>query len=618
MSDTENQNPSFEDLLVYLQQCRGFDFTGYKRSTLMRRVNKRMGVCGIDNFSEYLDFLQVHPEEFLPLFNTILINVTGFLRDDEAWSFLREETLLRLINLKSSDSSVRIWSAGCASGEEPYTIAMILADLIGPEQFRRQVKIYATDVDDDALTQARQANYATDQVMHLPEYWRDNYFDRVGDRYIVRPDLRRGVIFGRHDLVHDAPISRLDLLICRNTLMYFNTETQRGILNHFHFALREEGIIFLGKGEMLLTHNDLFVPINLTHRIFRRVPRNYRRGDLFMLPKRFESEADHSNNPYLSLQHIGFDVSAEAQIILNAEGIITLMNEKARQLFNLEDLDLGRPLQDLEISYRPYELRSLIDQAYQEQRTIDVLNINYYHQSTYKTHYLDISVRPLTNDMNACIGVSITFRDVTHYSDLRAELQKTNQNLETANEELQSSNEELETTNEELQSTNEELETTNEELQSTNEELETINEELKSTNEELQTINEEFRHRSDELNQANSFLNSILASLKAGVVVLDNQLNITSWNHESEELWGLRAGEVKGQSLFVLDIGLPVEELRSSVCACLKGQRYDAETTVTAINRRGRRIQCRISVNPLLGMGQERYGVILLMEAVET
>lgn len=214
------------------------------------------------------------------------------------------------------------------------------------------------------------------------------------------------------------------------------------------------------------------------------------------------------------------------------------------------------------------------------------------------------------------MGVSILFVDVTRYHDLQAQLQQANQELETANEELQSSNEELETTNEELQSTNEELETTNEELQSTNEELETMNEELQSTNEELQTINDELRQRTTELNQANSFLGSILASIRSGVIVVDYQFNILGWNNQAENLWGLRVDEVKGQSLLGLDIGLPVAQLREPIRRCLSRSEDKQEIQLKAINRRGKTIQCHINFNPLIGINKELQGVILLIDEI--
>lgn len=284
-------------------------------------------------------------------------------------------------------------------------------------------------------------------------------------------------------------------------------------------------------------------------------------------------------------------------------------------IFGLTPKDLGRPLQDLEFSYRPVELRSLVDQAHLERRLQSVQEVDW-PTSSGEFRCMDVEVTPLLDNGGGDLGTSISFRDVTLYRKLQEELQHANQELETTLEELQSTNEELETTNEELQSTVEELETTNEELQSTNEELETMNEELQSTNEELQTINDELRQRSDELNEVNAFLESILTSLRGGVVVLDRDLGILIWNHQSENLWGLRSDEVRGKHLLNLDIGLPVEQLKVPIRAILSGEAESSETIVDATNRRGRKISCRVTVTPLLHTEPEQgiRGTILVMD----
>ena len=595
----QDQNQVFEDLLEYLRRSRGFDFTGYKRSNLMRRVRKQMQAHEFEQFEDYLDYLQVHPEEFLPLFNTILINVTAFFRDSAAWKYLQQQALPRLLADKPANAHIRVWSAGCASGEEAYTLAMLFAEALGMEEFRQRVKIYATDVDEDALGMARQAVYSNHMLQPIPAPLREKYFEPVGDHWVVYPELRRRVIFVRHDLVQDAPISRLDLLVCRNTLMYFNAETQSGVLGRFHFALNDSGVLFLGKAEMLLTHANLFMPISLQHRLFRRVPLANRRERVPLLPPMADSSVNNGVTRYVHLRESAFDTNPYAQIVVDQNGSLVLVNAKARDIFDINFLDQGRPLQDLEISYRPIELRTPIEQVYTEHTPLTITDVSR-PQGDDDTQYLDIHITPFEETTGEIIGVSITFVDVTRYHNLQSELHQSNQDLETANEELQSSNEELETTNEELQSTNEELETMNEELQ--------------STNEELQTINEELRQRTSELNQVNAFLKSILTSLRAAVIVVNTQYNILTWNTEAENMWGLRADEVQGESIFGLDIGLPVDRLREPIRRCLVDQIDREELTLEAINRRGRTIQCRISFNPLIGFDKNRQGVILLME----
>ncbi|PSN10710.1 chemotaxis protein CheR, partial [filamentous cyanobacterium CCP5] len=228
---------------------------------------------------------------------------------------------------------------------------------------------------------------------------------------------------------------------------------------------------------------------------------------------------------------------------------------------------------------------------------------------------LNVEVVPLTDGGNNVLGVSINFVDVTHYKQLRDELETSKQDLEVAYEELQSTNEELETTNEELQSSNEELETTNEELQSTNEELETMNEELQSTNEELQTVNDELHRSTEELNHSNAFLESILTSLKGGVTVVNRDMVIQVWNEQADDLWGIRTEEAIGQYLLNLDIGLPVEQLRQPIRDCLTGANDNvSEFRLKAVNRRGRNIICRITCTPLVGSSDQVHGVIVVME----
>lgn len=609
-------NPEFEALLEFVKRNRGFDFTGYKRSSLMRRVKKRMQMVSIeDSYSDYQDYLQVHPDEFLHLFNTLLINVTSFFRDRPAWEYISSEIISRISARTEPGEQIRVWSAGCASGQEAYTVAMAIAEVIGIEQFQERVKIYATDVDEDALNHARQAMYLEREMGGLTPEEIEKYFEKSENYYTFRKDLRRSVIFGRHDLVQDAPISRIDLLICRNTLMYFNAETQARILARFHFALRENGFIFLGKAEMLLTHANTFTPVDLKRRVFTKVPKlNLRDRLLIMAETGSSDEAANSLSSHVRLRDAAFDSGPVARLIIDANGLLALANEQVRLLFTLSPRDIGRPLQDLEVSYRPVELRSCMDQACSDRRAVNVRDVQYITPQG-EIIFLDVQVSPLLDVNNNLLGVSVSFIDVTRYKRLQEELEHSNQELEMAYEELQSTNEELETTNEELQSSNEELETTNEELQSTNEELETMNEELQSTNEELQTVNDELQRRSEELNQSNTFLESILTSLKRGVAVVDRQFQVQIWNSKSEDLWGLRSDEAIGQNFLNLDIGLPVEQLRQSIRDCLTDPPSDlCEIVLEAVNRRGRRIQCSVICTPLLGIEREVEGVILLME----
>ena len=242
----EDTDQEFDELLLMLKETRGFDFTGYKRSTLMRRVHRRMDARSLGSLSEYRDYLELEPEEFARLFDSLLINVTGFFRDPPAWDALRDLVLPELLSAKSARRPLRAWSAGCATGEEAYTLAIVLAETMGVEEFVSRVKIYATDLDEDALTEARAGVYSERQVSEVDEELRRKYFETVGTKYAFRRDLRRQIIFGRNDLTRDAPISRVDLLVARNTLMYFNAETQSNIIRKIHFALSDPRFLFHG------------------------------------------------------------------------------------------------------------------------------------------------------------------------------------------------------------------------------------------------------------------------------------------------------------------------------------------------------------------------------------
>jgi two-component system CheB/CheR fusion protein len=614
----EPAGADFVRLLDYLKSTRGFDFSGYKISSLIRRVLKRMQQVGVASYPEYIDFLEVHPDEFLPLFNTVLINVTGFFRDPQAWKVLAEQTVPRILEEKGADSEpVRCWSAGCASGEEAYSLAILFAEAMGDQAFRQRVKIYATDVDEEALSQGRQGSYSAAQVKDLPEAYVARYFEAAGDRLVFRNDLRRSIIFGRHDLLQDAAISRLDLLVCRNTLMYFNAETQAKVLARFHFALRRNGYLFLGKAETLLTHSNSFRPEDLKSRIFQRAPSAHPSDRLLAMTPPAASLDGNGNRP-ARVREAAFDSGPVAQIAVDRQGHLLLANLKARQLFGLVPADLGRLLQDLEISYRPVELRSHIEAVFLSRAAVTLKEVRWAPPGS-EARMLEVQVMPLPSlaeGTGAPLGVGVSFLDLTLQHKLGDELRHTHQDLETANEELQSANEELETTNEELQSTVEELETTNEELQSANEELETMNEELQSTNEELRSMNDQLQLRSDELRHVNTHLHSILGSLSAAVVVLNADLKVEIWSDKAQELWGLRGDEVRGHSFLDLDIGLPIGELEQPMRGCLDSGPQGTVSLLDGVNRRGRPIRCQIACTRLGDEPGGIAGVILLMEEV--
>jgi two-component system CheB/CheR fusion protein len=606
-ADAPADERGLDALLQHLQSTRGFDFHGYKRVSLARRIQRRMTLIGVDTYADYLDFLQVHPDEIPQLFNMVLINVTAFFRDAAAWVALAahvEEILVR----KGPDAPIRVWSAGAASGEEAYTLAMMFAELMGLEALGKRVKIYATDVDEDALQQARQATYSPRAVEGLSPELLAKYFSAQGSMHLLHKDLRRVVLFGRHNLLQDAPISRIDVLVCRNTLMYFNAEAQTRVLTHLHFALAPGGVLFLGKAEMLLTHLNLFTPLDLKVRLFMRAARAVRGRERPAVLEAARRAGDDEASE--RVWRAAFEAVPIASLVLDLAGRVVLTNRRATSLLGLQPHDHGRPFQDLEISYRPVDLRTLVEQARTTRRVTSIKAVERVLPSGERT-FFDVEMAPLFGSTGRVLGTQISFADSTPVQNLHGELKKLGGELEAAHEELQSTSEELETINEELQSTVEELETTNEELQSTNEELETMNEELQSSNEELQTLNDELRLREVEVQRANSFLRGILGGLSCGVAVIDSDLLVSTWNYRMEDLWGLRADEVEGRHFLNLDIGLAVDDVRAPIRAAL-GEGEGAELTLDCVNRRGKTVRCRVMVRPITV--EAGRGAILLVD----
>jgi two-component system, chemotaxis family, CheB/CheR fusion protein len=609
-SKRDGKDQGLESLLEHLRDARGFDFSGYKRATLARRIKKRMSEVGTDSYGDYVEYLEANPREFAELFNMILINVTGFFRDPEAWDYLRSETIPQLLEAIPDEEPIRVWSAGCASGEEAYTAAIVLLEALGEEEFKRRVKIYATDVDEEALTEARAAVYSEKSMQEMPADLRERYFVENGRGFGFRPDLRRSVIFGRNELLQDAPISRIDLLICRNVLMYFMVDAQTRILSQLNFALRDRGFLFLGKSEMLVRHADYFSPVDIKWRVFKKISRRNFGERLGQVVGDATMGDEALARRHASLREAAASIGPVARLVVDSQRFLVDVSQRATELFSIGPADLGRPLQDLELSYRPLELRAPLDRAFDQGQPVSAGRVEWGKPG--EEQILEVEITPVTRVGEPPLGAAITFADVTDFARLATEHGNSKRELETAYEELQSTVEELETTNEELQSTNEELETTNEELQSANEELQTMNEELTSTNDELEAMNEEQRAHTEELDRLNLFLEGILGNLRVGVVVVDREHRVQLWNANSQDLWGLRPEEVEGEDLLELDIGLPVAKLRQPLEEAISNAGTSTDLTLEAVNRRGRSFQCEVRVMPLFSAQHGLFGGIVL------
>lgn len=540
---------------------RAVDFREYKPTTLSRRIQRRLEATKCADIECYLEYLDQRPDEYAKLIDSLLINVTEFFRDPEAWEAIRTEVLPQIATEKRPGDQIRVWCAGCATGQEPYTVAMILSELLGSRIGEYDVRIYATDIDDNALSLARRAEYTDEAVQSVPPELLQKYFTKNG-RWAVNRDLRKLVIFGRHNLVMDPPISHVDLVICRNVLIYMSVDLQNRILSKFHYALNTHGYLFLGKAESLLTTSRLFASINDKWRIFRKqsvIGSTNGRGAAEQQAIGQAVATGSAEYQLVSLFNEGVLRHMSSGVIgIDGNGIVQVMNPAAETIWGIQSSDLlGKPI--LEVN-APAPLRDIIPkfQQVRSQRTemrIDAIDLS---AERNKPFYVSVTLTPMFDIRGNALGVIIVAENITTQVRLRND-------LEGVNEQIQAANEELETTNEELQSTNEELETTNEELQSTNEELETTNEELQSTNEELSTMNDELAVRTTELNTLGLYYRSIADSLIIPVVVLNEDNMVTTWNPAAEQFYGIKASDAMNRNFFELTLPVRVARTRDKL-----------------------------------------------------
>jgi two-component system CheB/CheR fusion protein len=555
-------DPGFQKLLEKLSETYNFELREYKPASLARRIRARMSQVHAETFDVYAGHLDAHSGEHVALFNTILVNVTTFFRDVEAWKTLADEVIPRIVSDAADTRSLRLWSAGCSSGEEVYSLAILLAEHLGERARDFEIKIYGTDVDEDALAAARHALYRTDQLKDVPDRYLDRYFTRDGQLWRLRRDLRRWCIFGAHNLAQAAPLSHLDLLLCRNVLIYFTSVLQERILSRFHYAIRDGGYVFLGRAESLLTRSRVFAPVNLKWRIFQRGGGAGAIG--VVAPDRGSAAAASSRDELAPVGVRGqraLDALPLAVMVVDGSDTILLWNPVAETLFETPAANaVDRKFRDLDVSYRVEGLRARMEDVKARQVTARMDDVTFTRRAGEVVH-ATVTIAPLF-DGSRSLGLLVCVEDATTYARLKEQMTRIAEQHATAIEELQSTNEELETTNEELQSTNEELETTNEELQSTNEELETTVEELQAANAELASLNGELEDRGAELARLDAYQRSIVDSVDHGLMVVDRLGVVRTWNHSAERMWGIRAGQVIGRDFSTLPLTGLIEHLR--------------------------------------------------------
>jgi len=611
----------FRELLEKLSSQYNFDLREYREASLARRIRARMMQVRAESVSAYSRLLDDNDGEHVALFNTILINVTGFFRDPDAWKVLAEDVVPRLVTDAADSRSLRIWSAGCSSGEEAYSLAMLLAERLGTPADNYTIKIYGTDVDEEALTTARQAVYRTEQLKDVPDRLLDRYFSREGQLYRFRREIRRWCIFGSHNLTQAPPLSHIDLLVCRNALIYFTSELQDRILTRFHYSIREDGFLFLGRSESLLARSRLFAAVQPKWRIFRRIPPASRQAAAGLPETGPGQQAVPGAVADAPVSAAGLqralDALPAAVMVIDTNDTILAWNPAAEALLDIPRPNaLARRFRDLDVSYRVEGLRARIEDVKARHAVNRMDDVTFTRRNGVAVH-ADITIAPLF-EASRVVGVLVYATEATEQARLKEQMSRIAEQHATAIEELQSTNEELETTNEELQSTNEELETTNEELQSTNEELETTVEELQVANSEMETLNAELEARSSELKRLDAYHLGLLNSMDQSVFVTDRALVVTSWNQAAERMWGLRAAQATGRAVMALPLGEATRILRTPLETVSK-RGVPVEVRDVPYTLPGGEVRTAVvKIAPLRDGGGELIGVIGIAAPRET
>nr|WP_295924821.1 CheR family methyltransferase [uncultured Dyadobacter sp.] len=535
-----------DKVLSFVKSAVGVDFGRYKKTTIRRRIIRRMLLYKIETVQEYIVYLKQHPTEATILYNDLLINVTAFFRDEQTMDYLRKEILPAIIKSKPTGETVRLWVAACSTGQEAYSLAMLIMEILGDRAASVPVQIFATDLSETAIAKARLGIYARSEVKEISRRRLDRFFTKIDDHYRINKPVRDLCVFAPHNLLSDPPFSRLDLVSCRNLLIYLDEVLQKKALATFHYALNPDGILVLGKSEAVGSSPSHFSQIQKAYKVFARknntlakIPSDMtiRKSVVALerkdLPKTSEmppvSDLDKLVDSWLLTNHVPASVVVDQDMeILQFRGSTGLFLEHATGKASLNLSKMARPS-------LVFELRNIIHKARKTSQSASKTGLEVIMND--KVHYVEIKAVPITSPANQQLFL-ILFEELKDY-ELRSGAgggitDKQNLLLEAEltalRQDMHSIIEEQEASNEELQSANEEIVSSNEELQSINEELETSKEEIESANEELQTINQELQIRNDQLTESYEYSEAILSTISEATLVLNKDLRIKNAN----------------------------------------------------------------------------------------
>ena len=637
---------------------KGVDFSQYKKNTLIRRIERRLAALKIETLNDYVDYLKINIDEVTNLYNDILIGVTEFFRDPEVFEEIKEQISL-LLEKKEQGEEIRFWSIGCSTGEEPYTLAIILSEILQEKITKYKIKIFATDIDDESLKIARAGIYAETSLVNINKNLINKYFSINKNQFEIKKSIRELVVFSKHNIISDSPFLRADLISCRNMLIYFNNTLQSRFFPIVHYSLKDGGILLLGKSESISEYHDLFVIINKTLKIFKS-----QYTGLKELPKLYN--------------YNGVNRNYEEPKIISYKNDEELLEEKITEAvskFTLNQCVLINSSNDIvyikgEIPFLTFsqgKATTNIFKCLKDELTLDVRSVlnevqkdKKYRATQFRSvtlfgdylKYARVVVIPIQNEKNDDWFYALYFQsediqnlkgyitqnenDNDTITSLTTELERTKshlqnviEELETSYEEMQSLNEELSSSNEELQSSNEELETTNEELQSTNEELQTAYSELKVLyddkefrTKQLEEITQKLKYQTEDLRKQKELTEAIINTTPIAIIMTDTVGKINFANTNAQNLFKLTKKEllnryIDGSSWNLLDVN--AQELHSEhMIVDMIKKSYETVRNMKYSMETGERYRILVSINgsPIFDVKGNFVGIVFSLEDI--
>jgi two-component system CheB/CheR fusion protein len=562
-----------EKVVILLRSQTGHDFSLYKKTTIYRRIERRMGVHQIDKISNYVRFLQKNPQEVELLFRELLIGVTSFFRDPEAWEQLKTEVLPVLMADRAKNQTLRAWIPACSTGEEAYSLAILFKEALEEYQpeMNLSLQVFATDLDKQAIEKAREGVFPPNIAADVTSKRLDRFFVKVDRGYQIIKSVREMVIFAPQNVIMDPPFTKLDLISCRNLLIYLTPELQKKLFPLFHYSLNPGGFLFLGSAETIGAFNKLFTPLPGKSRLYRRLE-NGNHGEPVAFPNTFTPQSIQTTKPTkpdVNIQSLAeqmlLQTYSPAAVLTNQKGDILYINGRTGKYLEPAAGKANWNIFAMAREGLRYELSAAFQKALQKKETQSLKNLEV--GTNGGTQIVNITIEPLLNPKALEGMVFIVFSDVavspakkTTAKSGRAnassiQITELDRELEEARKEIQSIHEEMQTSQEELKSSNEEMQSSNEELQSTNEELTTSKEEMQSMNEELQTVNNELQVKVNDLSIANNDMKNLLDSSDIATLFLDIDLRLRRFTSETGKLTRLIPG----------DVGRPITDIASAL-----------------------------------------------------